>query len=25
VTSNSLKDGKCAGCGRQIPGIWSGA
>jgi len=22
VTSNSLKDGKCAACGRQIPGIW---
>lgn len=22
VTSISLKDGKCAGCGRQIPGIW---
>jgi len=23
VTSISLKDGKCAGCGRQIPGVWS--
>ncbi len=23
VTSISLKEGKCAGCGRPIPGIWS--
>jgi pyruvate formate lyase activating enzyme len=23
VTSISLKEGKCAGCGREIPGIWS--
>jgi pyruvate formate lyase activating enzyme len=22
VTSISLKEGKCAGCGREIPGIW---
>ncbi len=22
VTSNTLKDGKCEGCGREIPGIW---
>jgi pyruvate formate lyase activating enzyme len=25
VTSISLKEGKCAGCGRQIPGIWRSA
>jgi pyruvate formate lyase activating enzyme len=22
VTSNTLKEGKCPGCGRQIPGVW---
>jgi pyruvate formate lyase activating enzyme len=22
VTSNSLKEGRCPGCGREIPGIW---
>jgi pyruvate formate lyase activating enzyme len=25
VTSISLKDGKCAGCGREIPGVWRAA